>query len=524
MTRLADERSEQLMRALAGGMPPDRVAEGHALYRGGRVLVMEVVMNTVYGAVNDGTVYAVTLDADDMAYSTCTCPEDAACVHMAALFFRYCESAGGDADAVLRMMTEGARGDADGGAGAVSGGTDGPEAWAEWFAGRFGAVWQQCRHSLHPLQPVLQEAKGKTRDWPREMRRLHWLQTVLLVLEQAERAYAVTDPSNRYYYEMSFSRSVEPWVQHWLELLHETEPVPANDAEERWLRAIALRLRNAALDETFKLLRWDELYVAWWDRFAGWPDAVREEREVIGRLADQVADADTTAHSSSPRASAVLTAQAFFRFKAGDHAGAIDAMRRTPFERTSTFVLGFAERCLAEGDFAALERWMRFLQEQLRLTRVAAVLKPYLKLCRSADERQPDNPMWIRMMREWLPVSYGELSAHYLSRGRMREWTDLQLAMGIRPEDLDPGHLRVLAKEAPELLLPLFHRAVDESVRTRGRQGYRAAVRHLKRLEKLYRAAGREARWRMFIREFRIRHARLRALQEELRYANLSDD
>ena len=54
--------------------------------------------------------------------------------------------------------------------------------------------------------------------------------------------------------------------------------------------------------------------------------------------------------------------------------------------------------------------------------------------------------------------------------------------------------------------------------------GYRAAVRHLKRLEKLYLAAGRQERWREFIRQFRTRHARLRALQEELRFANLAGD
>lgn len=527
MTRLADERTEQLLRAFADGAPPGRVAEGHAMYRGGRVLVMEVVMNTVYGAVNDGSVHAVTLDADDMAYSTCTCPAEEVCAHMAALFFRYCESAGGDADAVLRILTEGDFGEAEGATGGMPGGADGPEAWAEWFAGRFGAVWQQCRHSLHPLQPVLQEAKGKARDWPRDMQRLHWLQTVLLVLEQAERAYAASDPSNRYYYELSFSRSAEPWVQHWLDLLHETGPVPGNEAEERWLRAVAVRLRNAALDGAFALLRWDELYVAWWDHFAGWREAVLEEREEMGRLADQISDTESAKSALqpfSPRASAVLTALAFFRFRAGDHAVAIDAMRRTPFERASSFICRFAERCMADGDFGALERWMLFLHEQMRSGRNATVLKAFLKLCRTADERQPARPLWVRMMREWLPLSYGELSAHYLSRGRLREWTDLQLAMGIRPEDLDPGHLRIVAKEAPELLLPLFHRAVDESVRSRGRQGYRAAVRHLKRLEKLYRAAGRQDRWRVFLRDFRIRHARLRALQEELRYGNLADD
>lgn len=524
MTRLADERTERLLRALANGLPHERLADGHALYRGGRVLVMEVVMNTIYGAVHDGAVHAVTLDADDMAYSACTCPVEEACAHMAALFFRCLESAGGDADEVLRMLTEGGSPDPGSADGGMPGEADGPDAWAEWFAGRYGSVWRECRHSLHPLQPVLQEAKGKARDWPLELKRLHWLQTVLLVLEQAECAFAASDPSNRYYYELSFNRSAEPWIRHWHELLDETGSVPANEAEERWARAIAARLRDCAFDEAFALFRWDELYVAWWDHYAGWRDAVREERDEIDRLAKGIEDGTGDGEASSPRASAVLTALAFFRFKAGDHGGAIEAMRRTAFGRTSSFVCGFAERCLADGDFGALERWMLFLHERLRLNRDATVLKSLLKLCRGADERQPGHPLWVRMMRDWLPLSYGELSAHYLARGRLREWTDLQLAMGVRPEHLDLGHLRLIAKEAPELLLPLFHRAVDESVRSRGRPGYRAAVRHLKRLEKLYRAAGRQDRWRVFLRDFRLRHARLRALQEELRYGNLAED
>ena len=577
MARLADERTDRLLRALQNGMPPDRLSRGHALYRAGRVPVMEVVMNTVYGAVHDGTVHAVTLDADDMAYSTCTCPEEEWCAHMAALVFRYYESAGGDADAVLKILTEGGSLDGDG----MPGPADGPEAWAEWFAGRFGDVWLECRRSLHPLQPVLQEAKGKARDWPPGMRRLHWLQTVLLVLEQAELAYAGSDPANRYYYQLAFTRSTEPWVQHWLELLRETGPVPAGEAEERWLRAIAARLREAALNERYGLLRWDELYVAWWHHFAGWRDAVLGEREVIGRLAEAIGYADAGARkgsasgadasagasaagtsaasasaasvsaadpsaagisgtsataasaagtpdpgalSLSSRETAILTALAFFRFRDGDHDGAIDAMRRTPFRHTWTIVRRFAERCLEDGDFDMLERWMRFLHERLRQIRDAAALKSLLALCRAADERWPERPLGIRLMREWLPLSYGELSTLYLSRGRLRDWADLQLAMGIRPENLDAGHLRRVAKEAPELLLPLFHRAVDEAVRSRGRAGYRAAVRHLKRLEKLYRAAGRQERWREFIRQFRTRHARLRALQEELRYANLTGD
>lgn len=598
MAHLADERTDRLLRALANGMPPDRVIQGHALYRGGRVPVMEVVMNTVYGVVNDGAVHAVTLDADDMAYSTCTCPEEAMCAHMAALFFRYCESEGWDADRVLKIVTEGGSLDGDGRPGPA----DGPEAWAGWFAERFGGVWRECRRSLHPLQPVLQEAKGWARDWPPAMRRLHWLQTVLLVLEQAELAFAGSDPENRYYFQLSFSRSAEPWMRHWLELLHEAGPVPADEAEERWLRAVAVRLRNAALNGRYGLLRWDELYVAWWDHFAGWREAVLEEREVIARLAEGIggaesgfkdagarepgaspadvastgataadavaagvssdasgagkvaadvasagadsAGADSAGASAthapgaaasvgapgggalppSSRETAILTALAFFRFRSGDHDGAIDAMRKTPFRHTSTIAGRFAERCLEDGDFDALERWLHHLHDGLRQIRDTAVLKALFRLCRAADDRWPDRPLGVRLMREWLPLSYGELSAHYLSRGRLRDWADLQLAMGVKPEDLDAGHLRLVAKEAPELLLPLFHRAVDEAVRSRGRMGYRAAVRHLKRLEKLYLAAGRQERWREFIRQFRTRHARLRALQEELRFANLAGD
>src|SRR5690606_23331426 len=111
-----------------------------------------------------------------------------------------------------------------------------------------------------------------------------------------------------------------------------------------------------------------------------------------------------------------------------------------------------------------------------RASRSAAHLRPFLRLCRAADERQPDNPLWIRLMREHLPRGYPELSAHYLARGRYKEWADLQLAMGVQPEELDPVHLRDAAKHAPHLLLPLYHQAIEEAVRSRARPGYRTAA------------------------------------------------
>lgn len=62
---------------------------------------------------------------------------------------------------------------------------------------------------------------------------------------------------------------------------------------------------------------------------------------------------------------------------------------------------------------------------------------------------------------------------------------------------------------------------MERHVLLKNRSGYKAAVKLLKRLAKLYKKLKREERWEEFIIVFSSRHSRLRALQEELRKGKL---
>ncbi|HUC93743.1 MAG TPA: SWIM zinc finger family protein [Paenibacillus sp.] len=536
--RLAEDQTDYLERELGTRAANQILRRGYEYYRDRRVFVTEVVEgNTVYGAVNGSAVYAVTLDTDDFAYSTCTCPFEDYCKHMAAVFFQYIASAGEDAEAAFQRMTgDGEPGggrerpaasgssnasnapNASGASGASvdspPGHTDGPKAWRLWFEQHYGGVWKQCKHSLHPLQPILQELKGKARNWPKRLQRLHWLHAVAFVLEQVERAYASTDAYNRYYYEMSFTRSVDPWIGNFNELVSELDADALPDNEREWLFFLNETLRDASLNEDYTLLRWDFMYHVLWERMAEVSEWRRSERDKLTALLAEPAD------GGKPSA-ALHAALAHLDFREGRNSEAIGALSRTPFERTSLIVYAFAGHCLEEEQFDALAEWLDFIRGRLADCRNVALLRPYLKLCREADVKQPESDRWTRLMTGHLPYAYPELSAHWLERGKFREWADLQLYMGMRPDELDAQDLRIAAKAEPGLLIPLYHQAVDESIRSRNRQGYRTAVKLLKRLEKLYQSTGRGAVWSRYIGHVNRKYSRLRALQEEMKKGKL---
>ncbi|NQX46842.1 hypothetical protein HQN87_16000 [Paenibacillus tritici] len=128
--------------------------------------------------------------------------------------------------------------------------------------------------------------------------------------------------------------------------------------------------------------------------------------------------------------------------------------------------------------------------------------------------------MW-ETLSGMLPLSREIYEEQLLAYGKWQEWMDIQLSSGHRPADFRVSDLQPVEKNAPELLLPFYHQAVERFVLEKNRHSYKAAVKLLKRLAKLYKKTKREARWNEFLDGFLDRHSRLRALQEELRKGKL---
>jgi hypothetical protein len=517
-----DEQKLQAMESkLAGVMPLSMLEKGWDYYRREKVLNVQVMDgNAIYAAVRGTDVYAVTLDADDFAFSTCTCPYNGYCKHMAAVFYAYNNYIGASPDEVHNRLLYGGElfaverekpGSGEGERNAAGEVEAEPPA-AEWIRDmerKHGDVWRQCRHSLHPLQSVLSALKGTSKSWDEGLRRLHWMHAILFVIEQAERAYSATDSYSRYYYEMAFARMTEPWINHYQEMAADLEPGRLEEREKLGLRSLLAIFHERDMDREHQLHRWETLYFSLWAKLVDYPDwRSLEERWLEGKLEE--------AKRSGRSGSFYPMSLAFLAFAERRDEQAIELLTGTAFNRTALLACDCALQRLEEDDWSMLERWIGYLYGGLTVERKSRAFGPFLNMCRLADIRQPENPAWQRYLVSFLPYSYSALTEHWLDRRQYTEWADLQLLLGIAPDEIDAQAVREIAKDAPAVLIPLYHQAIDGSIRARNRQGYKQAVKLMKKLERLYKAQKQQEKWSRFVDGIVRKHQRLRALQEEL--------
>ncbi|AZS13596.1 SWIM zinc finger family protein [Paenibacillus lutimineralis] len=128
--------------------------------------------------------------------------------------------------------------------------------------------------------------------------------------------------------------------------------------------------------------------------------------------------------------------------------------------------------------------------------------------------------LWNNLV-DMLPYSKNIYEEALLTYCKWQQWMDYQLSIGKEPLDFRVSVMQPIDKNAPELLLPFYHQAVERYILLKNRASYKAAVKLMKRLSKLYKRLKQEERWEQFITAFAIRHSRLRALQEELRKGKL---
>ncbi|MBP3961933.1 SWIM zinc finger family protein [Paenibacillus lignilyticus] len=521
--QLDEQRLQALETAVASSIPLEVMQLGFDYYRREKVLSVQVMEGTsVYGTVRDAAIFAVTLDCDEFGFSTCTCPVKGYCKHMAAVFYAYYEYAGRSADEVHNRLLYGrdpmfSEGQASGGtataaavvAAAKTGLEGDPRLWQQDMEAKHGEVWRQCRHSLHPLQPVLQAIKAVSKNWDEGLRRLHWMHGIIFVVEQSERAYSHTDSYSRYYYEMAFARMTEPWINHYHELAGELKPDTMTDLERVGVEQLLERFHEREMDRDQQLHRWEALYFSIWGQLVHDSAWTGKEKEW---LEHKLAEEKGAGHASffAPMALAYLA----YAEENDDYA--MELLARTQFNRTALLACDCALQRLEERNWAKLEKWIRYLYGGLSIERKSKAFGPFLSMCRLADLQQPDNPSWQQYLVSFLPYSYSALTEHWLDRKHYEKWADLQLLFGIEPDEMDIQLVREISKASPRVLYPLYHQAIDGAIRSRNRQGYKQAVKLMKKLEKLYKAEEHGDKWIRYVDGIVRKHWRLRALQEEL--------
>ncbi|MEX2416414.1 MAG: hypothetical protein WD424_09740 [Paenibacillaceae bacterium] len=168
-----------------------------------------------------------------------------------------------------------------------------------------------------------------------------------------------------------------------------------------------------------------------------------------------------------------------------------------------------------------LLNWLTILSPLFRSYRRDYLYK-YMEFWELAVNYLPDaeKSMWDTLVA-MLPYSRPIYEEKLVQQGRWKQWMDYHLSMGSDPSEFRVSELQPMEKNAPEVLLPFYHHAVERYVMHKNRDGYKAAVKLLKRLAKLYRKIKLEERWELYLTAFISRYSRLRALQEELRKGKL---
>ncbi|WP_322923666.1 hypothetical protein [Paenibacillus campi] len=313
-------------------------------------------------------------------------------------------------------------------------------------------------------------------------------------------------------------------------LLHEPLQPLIQNSERQQLTELLAVLRGDMLAEvrdTYTLL--NSYYALWRYWIRSLPDgAERLEREL--RVLDEITTAATAPAKQPPDRTAqtrfahhsLLLAQSYIHFSLAQDEQALrctqEAASRHDF---------YPERLPNVSDeLAQTEQWERLAWW---LTALVPILRrQYSELQTYADYwdevvyHLPDTePQMWAALESLLPLGGRMYEDKLLAYHQYERWMDYQLSSGRDPANYKVTELKPIETDAPQLLLPFYHQAIERHMAHKNRDAYKAAVKLLKRLSRLYKRLKQEERWQYYITQFATRHSRLRALQEELRKGKL---
>jgi hypothetical protein len=132
--------------------------------------------------------------------------------------------------------------------------------------------------------------------------------------------------------------------------------------------------------------------------------------------------------------------------------------------------------------------------------------------------------LYVGAMRSLLPYSYAEYNHFLLDQEDYQTWADLQMLVGFDISEHGRELLKQIENIDRAVLLPLYHKAVNDAIGQKTRPAYKVAVRYLKKLRTHYRQLKQLDHWKEYIQRLASEHKRLRAFQQELEKGKLLHD
>jgi hypothetical protein len=123
--------------------------------------------------------------------------------------------------------------------------------------------------------------------------------------------------------------------------------------------------------------------------------------------------------------------------------------------------------------------------------------------------------LYDRALAQAMPYSFYEYEDSLFEKKHYEQWGELQSYFGFEYNSISSERIKVLQKEAPEVLIPLYHQMIGDLVEMKNRSSYKQAARLLKKLRTVYKKLKRLPEWEEFFGKLLVRTKRLRAFHEE---------
>lgn len=484
--------------------------------------------------------YQVTIDLDSFPRCHCDCPVSGPCKHMAAILLSYAEQQNRSVQALANAKAASFLPKIAGNSQISRPGADGkaqqqlkeqasqiPKGgiaeWREYFHSSIAPLAQSTRNPEYVDRALSSITKYKP-ELPQVTEQLFQLHAHLFLLEK------LTKPSGNVSGQVTFTSSLGYFTQMAVSELQEAitsllkETLVISPEQDEWPRITDTLsyLRREMLTESRDRTRDQPPFAFCYDLlWRNWINPNVTDTKPYLEEIEQLQLAESKIGTSNSRQSLLLAESRMHFFLSEDETAW--NLLTTATERSGIHpdeLMSFLPPLYDAGEWARLVTWLVHIGPMLN-SRLYN-LKPYSVCWEEALTHLPDaEPLMWSTLIKMLPVSRDLYDEKLLSYEKWQEWMDYQLSIGKEPSDFRVRDLQPLEKNAPEVLLPFYHQAVERYVLEKNRHSYKAAVKLLKRLSKLYKKLKRDERWEQFLDGFTSRHSRLRALQEELRKGKL---
>lgn len=339
------------------------------------------------------------------------------------------------------------------------------------------------------------------------------LYTAIFVLIKAERHFdkLVHDYPHNYYNKVTIDIN-DHFLDKIMDAIQRIEPAVFQKEQRPYGEAIRNLLRQAEATYTQTSLDWVSIQRYVWTHLLFDVTWMQTEAEYLKRIVNDVDIASNIASRA-----AMIATQLYWLLGDDDEAMRLLAH---PMISPIQIAVSYLEAHFKSGSWSRLGKWLTFIVPFLRRAS-ADQFHRVLSYWREHAKYTQSDVAFRQALITLLPRSYPQFSDFLLKTHQYEEWLYFHVLNGVTPSKIDRAQLKQVEAHDVQMVLPLYHHAVERQMALRNRTAYRESVKLLKKLKEYYMNMNDSHRFELFIRELSMRHQRLHAFQEELEKGRL---